>query len=158
MTFWGPGRPRAHRGGFSGVPKRDVRRAAGRDLQDDQRHHPRALVHHVFVLSRCLRFSLVRFLFVTSSSVRFFFASRSDQFCFRCPEVGLENSISTSARSRWTRSRRRSSQSSSVNRRRSILPIRSWTHSKTRAPPHAQREREFRTIRIQPLDTLKSKS
>ena len=77
---------------------------------------------------------------------------------FRCPEVGLENYISTSGRSRWTRSRRRSSQSSSVNRRRSILPIRSWTHSKTCAPPQPQREREFRTIRIRPLDTLKSKS
>ena len=38
-------------GGFSGRPKRDVRRAARRDLQDDQRHHPRALVHHVFVPS-----------------------------------------------------------------------------------------------------------
>ena len=63
-------------GGFSGRPRRDVRRAARRDLQDDQRHHPRALVHHVFVLSRCLRFSFVSFFFVTSSSVRFFFASR----------------------------------------------------------------------------------
>ena len=60
-------------GRFSGRPRRDVRRAARRDLQDDQRHHPRALVHHVFVLSRCLRFSLVRFFFVTSSSVRFSF-------------------------------------------------------------------------------------
>ena len=56
-------------GGFSGRPRRDVRRAARRDLQDDQRHHPRALVHHVFVLSRCLRFSFVSFFFVTSSSV-----------------------------------------------------------------------------------------
>ena len=62
-------------GGFSGGPKRDVRRAAQRDLQDDQRNDPRALVHHVFVLSRCLRFSFVSFFFVTSSSVRFFFAS-----------------------------------------------------------------------------------
>ena len=60
-------------------PKRDVRRAARRDLQDDQRHHPRALVHHVFVLSRCLRFSFVSFFFVTSSSVRFFCVQRSDQ-------------------------------------------------------------------------------
>ena len=70
-------------GGFSEGPKRDVRRAARRDLQDDQRHHPRALVHHVFVLSRCLRFSFVSFFFVTSSSVRFFFCvQRSDQiFC-----------------------------------------------------------------------------
>ena len=59
---------------------------------------------------------------------------------FWCPEVGLENYISTSGRSRWTRSRRRSSQSSSVNRRRSILRIRSWTHSKTCAPPQPQRE------------------
>ena len=63
-------------GGFSGRPKRDVWRAARRDPQDDQRHHPRALVHHVFVLSRCLRFSFVSFFFVTSSSVRFCFASR----------------------------------------------------------------------------------
>ena len=63
-------------GGFSGGPRRDVRRAARRDLQDDQRHDPRALVHHVFVLSRCLRFSSVRLFFVTSSSVRFSFASR----------------------------------------------------------------------------------
>ena len=84
-------------------------------------------------------------------------------------EVGLENSISTSGRSRRTRSRRRSSQPSSVNRRRSILHIRSWTHSKTRAPPQPQREREFRRIPkptsghleiqilIRPLDTSKSK-
>ena len=70
-------------GGFSGRPRRDVRRAARRDLQDDQRHHPRALVHHVFVPSRCLRFSFVSFFFVTSSSVRFLFCvQRSDQiFC-----------------------------------------------------------------------------
>ena len=59
-------------GGFSGVPKRDVRRAARRDLQDDQRHDPRALVHHVFVLSRCLRFSFVSFFVATSSWVSFF--------------------------------------------------------------------------------------
>ena len=64
-------------GGFSEGPKRDVRRAARRDLQDDQQHDPRALVHHVFVLSRCLRFSFVSFFFVTSSSVRFVFASKS---------------------------------------------------------------------------------
>ena len=57
-------------GGFSGSPRRDVRRAAKRDLQDDQRHHPRALVHHVFLLSRRLRLSLLRFFFATSSSVR----------------------------------------------------------------------------------------
>ena len=74
------------------------------------------------------------------------------------PEVGLENSIWTSGRSRRTRSRRRSSQPSSVNRRRSILHIRSWTHSKTRAPPQPQREREFRTILIRPLDTKKNYS
>ena len=76
---------------------------------------------------------------------------------FLCPEVGLEYSISTSGRSRRTRSRRRSSQSSGVNRRRSILHIRSWTHSKTCAPPQPQREREFRTILIRPLDTSKLK-
>ena len=66
-------------GEFSGRPRRDVRRAARRDLQDDQRHHPRALVHHVFVLSRCLRFSFVSFFFVTSSSVRLLWR----------PEIGL---------------------------------------------------------------------
>ena len=143
-------------GGFSGGPRRDVRRAARRDLQDDQRHDPRALVHHVFVLSRCLRFSFVRFFFVTSSSVRFSFCVHSSDF-FLCPEVGLENSISASGRSCWTRSRRRSSQSSSANRRRSILHIRSWTHSKTCAPPQPQREREFRTILNRPLDTSKLK-
>ena len=146
-------------GGFSGLTKRDVRRAARRDLQDDQRHHPRALVHHVFVLSRCLRFSFVSFFFVTSSSVRVFFCvQRSDQIFWSRPEVGLENSIWTSGRYRRTRSRRRSSQPSSVNRRRSILHIRSWTHSKTRAPPQPQREREFRTILNRPLDTSKLKS
>ena len=140
-------------GVFSGGPRRDVRRAARRDLQDDQRHDPRALVHHVFVLSRCLRFSLVRFFFVTSSSVRFpFRVQRWDSF-FWCPEVALENYISTSGRSHWTRSRRRSSQSSSVNRRRSTLRIRSPSHSKTCAPPQPQREREFRTILPPPLDT-----
>ena len=62
-------------GRFSGGPRRDVRRAARRDLQDDQQHDPRALVHHVFVLSRCLRFSFVSFFFVMSSSVRVVFAS-----------------------------------------------------------------------------------
>ena len=144
-------------GGFSGGPKRAVRRAARRDLQDDQRHHPRALVHHVFVLSRCLRFSFVSFFFVTSSSVRFCFASRGRTIFFGCPEVGLENSISTSGRARWTRARHRSAQPSSVNRRRSILHIRSWTHSKTCAPPQPQREREFRTIPNRPLDTSKLK-
>ena len=145
-------------GGFSEGPKRDVRRAARRDLQDDQRHHPRALVHHVFVLSRCLRFSFVSFFFVTSSSVRFFLRPEVGSDCLSRPEVGLENSIWTSGRSRRTRSRRRSSQPSSVNRRRSILHIRSWTHSKTRAPPQPQREREFRTILNRPLDTSKLKS
>ena len=132
---------------FSGGPRRDVRRAARRDLQDDQRHDPRALVHHVFVLSRCLRFSFVRFFFVTSSSVRFSFCvQRSDCFFLR-PEIGLENSSPTFGRSRWTRSRRRSSRSSSVNRRRSILGIEPPTHSKTCAPPQPQREREVRTNR-----------
>ena len=145
-------------GWFSGGPRRDVRRAARRDLQDDQRHDPRALVHHVFVLSRRLRFSLVRFFFVTSSSVRFPFRVQRSEYLFLCPEVGLEYSISTSGRSRRTRSRRRSSQSSSVNRRRSILHIRSWTHSKTCAPPQPQREREFRTILIRPLDTSSGNS
>ena len=144
-------------GGFSGRPKRDVRRAARRDLQDDQRHHPRALVHHVFLLSRCLRFSFVSFFFVTSSSVRFFLRPEIGSDFLSRPEVGLENSIWTSGRSRRTRSRRRSSQPSSVNRRRSILHIRSWTHSKTRAPPQPQREREFRTILNRPLDTSKLK-
>ena len=77
---FGPQQARGPSGGFSGGPRRDVRRAARRDLQDDQQHDPRALVHHVFVLSRCLRFSLVRFFFVTSSSVRFSFCvQRSDQ-------------------------------------------------------------------------------
>ena len=76
---------------------------------------------------------------------------------FWCPEVGLENYIATSGDSRWTRSRRRSSQSSSVNRRRSILRIGSSTHSKTCAPPQPQREREFRTILNRPLDTSKLK-
>ena len=76
---------------------------------------------------------------------------------FWCPEVGLENYIATSGDSRWTRSRRRSSQSSSVNRRRSILRIGSWTQSKTCAPPQPQREREFRTILNRPLDTSKLK-
>ena len=87
----------------------------------------------------------------------FFDVKRSDEFCFRCPEVGLENSISTPGRSRWTRSRRPSSQSSSDNRRRSILHIRSSTHRKTCAPPQPQREREFRTILIRPLDTSRWK-
>ena len=72
---------------------------------------------------------------------------------FLRPEIGLENSSPTFGRSRWTRSRRRSSRSSSVNRRRSILGIESSTHSKTCAPPQPQREREFRTILIRPLDT-----
>ena len=90
---------------------------------------------------------------MTSSSVRFPFCVQRSEYFFLCPEVGLEYSISTSGRSRRTRSRRRSSQSSGVNRRRSILHIRSWTHSKTCAPPQPQREREFRTILIRPLDT-----
>ena len=65
-------------GGFSEGPKRDVRRAARRDLQDDQRHHPTTLVHHVVLLSRCLRFSFVSFFFVTSCSVRFVCVTRSE--------------------------------------------------------------------------------
>ena len=66
--FWAPAGPEPI-GGFSGGPRRDVRRAARRDLQDDQRHDPRALVHHVSVPSRRLRFSYVRVFFVTSSSM-----------------------------------------------------------------------------------------
>ena len=136
LMILGPSKPRANLGG----PKRDVQRATRRDLQDNQRHDPRALVHHVFVLSRCLRFSFVRFFFVTSSSVRFAFCvQRSDCFFVR-PEIGLENSNPTFGRSRWTRSRRRSSRSSSVNRRRSILGIEPPTHSKTCAPSQPQRE------------------
>ena len=73
---FGPQQAPGPSGGFSGGPRRDVRRAARRDLQDDQQHDPKALVHRVFVLSRCLRFSFVSFFFVTSSSVRFLFASR----------------------------------------------------------------------------------
>ena len=69
---FGPRQAPGPSGGFSGGPRRDVRRAARRDLQDDQRHDPRALVHHVFVLSRCLRFSFVSFFFAKSSSVSFF--------------------------------------------------------------------------------------
>ena len=126
--------------GFSGGPRRDVRRAARRDLREDQRHDPRALVHHVFVLSRNLRFSFVRFFFVKSSSVRFSFCVQRSDWIFLRPEVGLENSNPTFGRSRWTRSRRRSSRSSSVNRRRSILGVESSTHSKTCAPPQPQRE------------------
>ena len=143
-------------GWFSEGPRRDVRRAARRDIQDDQRHDPRALVHQVFVLSRRQEFCLVRFFFATSSSVRFpLCVQRPDQLFFlRRPDVsGSENYISASGRSRRTRSPRRSSQSSSVNRRRSILRIRSRTHSKTRTPPQPQRERGFRTILIRPLDT-----
>ena len=71
-SHFGSRQARDRFGGFWGGPRRDVRRAARRDLQDDQRHDPRALVHHVFVLSRCLRFSFVSFFFATSSSVSFF--------------------------------------------------------------------------------------
>ena len=131
-------------GGFSGRPRRDVRRAARRDLHDDQRHDPRALVQHVSVLCTCLRFSLVRFFFVTSSSVRFSFCVQRSDWIFLRPEVGSENSNPTFGRSRWTRSRRRSSRSSSLNRRRSILGIESSTHSKTCAPPR-------RPLRRRPL-------
>ena len=68
---FGPQQAPGASGGFSGGAGRDIRRAARRDLQDDRRHDPRALVHHVFVLCRYLRCSFVRFFFVTSSSVRF---------------------------------------------------------------------------------------
>ena len=71
-------------GGFSGGPRRDVQRAARRDLQEDQRHDPRALVHHVFVLSRNLRFSFVRFFFVKSSSVRFSCCVQRSDWIFVC--------------------------------------------------------------------------
>ena len=144
LDDFGPEQSPGPSGGFSGSPRRGVRRAARRHLQDDQRHDPRALVHHIFVLSRCLRFSFVRFFFVTSSSVRFSFCvQRSDCFFLR-PEIGLENSSPTFGRSRWTRSRRRSSRSSSLNRRHSILGIESSTHSKTCAPPR-------RPLRRRPL-------
>ena len=72
LDDFGPEQAPGPFGEFSMGPRRDVRRVARRDLQDDQRHDPKALVHHVFVLSRCHRWSLVRFLFVTSASVRFF--------------------------------------------------------------------------------------
>ena len=103
-------------GGFSGGPRRDVRRAGQRDLQDDRRHGPRTFVHQLSVLSRRLRFSFVRFFFVTSSSVRISFRiQRSDWIFCSLPEVGSESSNPTIGRSHCTRSRRRSSRSSSVN-------------------------------------------
>jgi len=150
---FGPQQASGPSGGFSGGPRRDVRRPARRDLQDNLRHNPRALVHHVNVLSRCLRFSFVRFFFVTSSSVRFSFCVQRSDWIFWRPEVGSENSNPTFGRSRWTRSRRRSSRSSSVNRRRyddhCDVTIPSTT-SKTQSAPQPQLEREFL---IQPLDT-----
>ena len=100
---FGPQQAPGPSGGFSGGPRRDIRRAARRDLQDDRRHDPRALVHHVFVLCRCLRFSFVMFFLVTSSSVRFSFCvKRSDWICFSS-RGRIRNSSSTSGRSRWTR-------------------------------------------------------
>ena len=90
---FGPQQARGPSGGFSGGPRRDVRRAARRDLQDDQRHHPRALVHHVFVLSRCLRFSSVRLFFVTSSSVRFSFCVQMSDWIFFCVQRSDEKIV-----------------------------------------------------------------
>ena len=134
--------------GFSGGPRRDVQKATRTDLQDDQRHDPRALVHHVFLLSRCLWFSCVSLSLVLFRLVllpvvavdKIFFRPEIGSDLLSRPEVGSENSNSTSGRSRWTQSRPRSSRSSSVNRRRSTVGIGSSTHSKTRAPPQPQRE------------------
>ena len=81
---FGPQQARGPSGGFSGGPRRDVRRAARRDLQDDQRQDPRALVHRVSVPSRRLRSSYVRFFFATSSSVRFSFCVQKSNRIFFC--------------------------------------------------------------------------
>ena len=159
MTISGPNRPRGPIWGvFGGF---ETGRPEGRPERPPRRPTTRSKS------TRSSRLCSLSLSSVVSRSVPlrdvcvgkiFFDVKRSDEFCFRCPEVGLENSISTSGRSRWTRSRRPSSQSSSVNRRRSILHIRSSTHRKTCAPPQPQREREFRTILIRPLDTSSGNS
>ena len=140
---FGPAQPR---------PARRVPRAPPRGRRAERRSRARAIAPKAIA-----RQAPQGRRVTTSSSVRFPFCVQRSEYFFLCPEVGLEYSISTSGRSRRTRSRRRSSQSSGVNRRRSILHIRSWTHSKTCAPPQPQREREFRTILNRPLDTSKLK-
>ena len=153
MTISGPSKPRPHLVRFRGVPDG----TSGGPPGETSKTSNDTIQEHSLITSL---FCLVVFgslSFGSSSSRRrredFLSASRSRIISFLRPEVGLENSIRTSGRSRRTRSRRRSSQPSSVNRRRSILHIRSSTHRKTCAPPQPQRERECRTILIRPLDT-----
>ena len=152
-TLWASRKPRATEGCFRGV--RDGT-SAGRSERPPRRSTTRSKS------TRSSRLCSVSLSSVLSRSVllrdvvvgKIFFLRPEVGLVFVwCPEVGLENYIATSGHSRWTRSRRRSSQSSSVNRRRSILRIGSSTHSKTCAPPQPQREREFRTILNRPLDT-----
>ena len=79
--MWGPSKPGADSDGFRGSktgrpkarPERPPRRPTTRS---------KALARHVFVPSRCLRFSFVSFFFVSSPSVRFFSVQRLDKiFC-----------------------------------------------------------------------------
>ena len=99
MNILGPRRPRPHLGGFRGVPKRVVRRAARRELRDDQSD---PIQEHSFITSS---FSLVVFgsPWSCSSSCRrlrkilFLHREVGSDFCLR-PEVGLEILHSTSAR------------------------------------------------------------
>ena len=84
VTISSPSSPPTDPGCFRGGGRRDVPRIARRDLQDDERHEPTALVHHVFVLSRRLRFSLVRFFFVTGAE------RSSDEFPLRTEDLKVE--------------------------------------------------------------------
>ena len=159
MTIWAPACPGPIRGVFGrsetgrpeGRPERPPRRSTTRSKSTRSSRLCSVSLSSVLFRSVLLRHVVVGKIFFLRPKVGL------DLFVLR-PEVGLENSNSTFGRSRRTRSRRRSSQPSSVNRRRSILHIRSWTHSKTRAPPQPQREREFRTILNRPLDTSILKS
>ena len=98
MTILSPGRPRTHPGGFRAVPKRVVRRAARRELRDDQSD---PIQEHSFITSS---FSLVVFGSPWSCSssrrrlrkVLFLHRQVGSDFCLR-PKVGLELLHSTSA-------------------------------------------------------------
>ena len=158
MNILGPRTPRAHLGGFRGIPKRVVRRAARRELRDDQSD---PIQEHSFITSS---FSLVVFgsPWSCSSSCR-----RLRKMLFLHREVGSDgclrpkgwirtSSFDLCTTRRWSQSSRRSSPSSTINGPSSRFDTRT-SCSKISTPPQPQREREFRINLIRPPDTSKLK-
>ena len=146
-------------------PERRRERAPRRSKRPD----PRALVHHIFVLSCRLRFSLVLFVFVSSSSQDSVLASRSRiRFLFASTGWIRNSPFDLCTTRRWSQSSRRSSPSSTINGPSSRFDTRT-SCSKISTPPQPQREQDFShnsnptsghlkvEIPIRPLDTSKLK-